>query len=145
MQLCTEFHKSSFAIFNCKNKKSIFYKDGYFIGAGSVPTLGKTKVCSCIPPGTVSGLKGRCWDVLPEGRERLEVDGLENVLGGVELQQQHDEYAVVRQLLEICLTDIMVLNQDTNYNTKHLEEERRTSIRSQLRGNMWAELCASRN
>lgn len=33
--------------------------------------------------------------VLPEGGERLEVDGLEDVLGSVELQQQHDEDAVV--------------------------------------------------
>lgn len=66
---------------------------------------------------------GIFWDVLPEGGERLEVDGLQDVFGGIELQQQHDEYAVVRQLLEICLTDIMVLNQDTDYNTEHLEEE----------------------
>lgn len=66
---------------------------------------------------------GIFWDVLPEGGECLEVDGLQDVFGGIELQQQHDEYAVVRQLLEICLTDIMVLNQDTDYNTENLEEE----------------------
>lgn len=39
----------------------------------------------------------------------------------VELQQQHDENAVVRQLLEFCLTDIMVLNQDPDYDTQHLK------------------------
>lgn len=61
--------------------------------------------------------------VLPEGGERLEIDGLEDMLGGIELQQQHDEDAVVRQLLEFCLADIVVLNQHPNYDTQHLKAE----------------------
>lgn len=39
---------------------------------------------------------------------------------GVELQQQHDENAVIRQLLEFSLTNIVVLDQHANYNTEHL-------------------------
>ena len=62
-------------------------------------------------------------DVLPESGECLEVDGLEDVFRGIELQQQHDENAVVWQLLEFCLTDIMVLDQHPNYDTQHLDAE----------------------
>ncbi len=62
-------------------------------------------------------------DVLPEGSECLEVDGLQDMFGGIELQQQHDENAVVWQLLEFCLTDIMILDQHPNYDTQHLEEQ----------------------
>ena len=54
---------------------------------------------------------------LPEGGEGLEVDGLQHVLGGIELEQQHDEDAVVRQLLELSLSHIMVLDQHSNHNT----------------------------
>lgn len=61
----------------------------------------------------------------PEGCERLEVDGLQDVFGGVELQQQHDENAVVWQLLKFCLTDVVVLDQHPNYDTQHLEGRRR--------------------
>lgn len=69
-------------------------------------------------------------DVLPEGGECLEVDGLQDMFGGIELQQQHDENAVVRQLLEFCLTDIMVLNQHPNYDTQHLKEQHRAQSES---------------
>lgn len=62
-------------------------------------------------------------DVLPEGRKRLEVDGLQHVLGSVELQQQHDEDSVVRQLLELCLTDVVVLNQHADDNAQHLQKQ----------------------
>lgn len=62
-------------------------------------------------------------DVLPEGSECLKVDGLQNMFGSVELQQQHDENAMVWQLLEFCLTDIMVLNQHPNDDTQHLQEQ----------------------
>lgn len=62
-------------------------------------------------------------NILPEGCECLEVDGLQDVLRGIELQQQHDEDSVVRQLLKFRLTDIMVLNQHTNYNTQHLGKQ----------------------
>lgn len=57
----------------------------------------------------------------PEGSEGLEVDGLQDVLRGVELQQQHDEDAVVRQLLEFCLSHIMILDQNAYYNAEHLQ------------------------
>lgn len=64
-------------------------------------------------------------DVSPEGSECLEVDGLQDMFGGIKFQQQHDENAVVWQLLEFCLTDIMVLDQHPNYDTQHLEGQRR--------------------
>lgn len=67
-------------------------------------------------------------DVLPEGGKRLKVDGLQDMFRGVELQQQHNENAMVWQLLELCLTDIMVLDQHPNYNTQHLEAECRTKL-----------------
>lgn len=59
-------------------------------------------------------------DYLPEGSECLEVDGFQDMFRGVELQQQHDENAVIRQLLEFSLTNIVVLDQHANYNTEHL-------------------------
>lgn len=64
-------------------------------------------------------------DVPPEGRERLEVDGLQHVLGSVELQQQHDEDSVVRQLLELRLTDVVVLNQHADDDAQHLQRATR--------------------
>lgn len=51
------------------------------------------------------------------------------MFGSVELQQQHDENAVVWQLLEFCLTDIVVLNQHPNYDTQNLYEQCRAQIR----------------
>lgn len=67
------------------------------------------------------------YDVPPEGRERLEVDGLQHVLGSVELQQQHDEDSVVRQLLELCLTYVVVLNQHADDDAQHLQEGKTVS------------------
>lgn len=52
------------------------------------------------------------------------------MLRRIELQQQHDENAVVRQLLEFCLADIMVLNQHPNYDTQHLEEQHKAQSKS---------------
>ena len=69
-------------------------------------------------------------DVLPEGGECLEVNGLQDMFGGIELQQQHDENAVVRQLLEFGLTDVMVLDQHPNYDTQHLEQQYRAQSES---------------
>lgn len=69
-------------------------------------------------------------NALPEGSERLEVDGLQDMFGGIELQQQHDENAVVRQLLEFRLTDVVVLDQYPNYNTQHLQEQCRAQSES---------------
>lgn len=59
-------------------------------------------------------------EYLPEGSECLEVDGFQDVFRGVELQQQHDENAVIRQLLEFSLTNIVVLDQHANDDTEHL-------------------------
>lgn len=72
---------------------------------------------------------------VPECCERLEVDGLEDVLRSVELQQQHDENSMVRQLLELCLSDIMVLDQHPNYNTQHLNDNEgweKTQVKQQI-------------
>lgn len=55
-----------------------------------------------------AGLANR--NVLPEGSECLEVNGLKDVFRSIKFQQQHDENAVVGQLLEFCLTNIMVLD-----------------------------------
>lgn len=73
----------------------------------------------------------RVHDVPPEGRERLEVDGLQHVLGSVELQQQHDEDSVVRQLLELRLTDVVVLNQHADDDAQHLQRATRRSSGAQ--------------
>lgn len=52
----------------------------------------------------------------------------------IQLQQQHDEDAVVGQLLELCLPHIMVLDQHPDHDTQHLdqEEERVSSWRTDL-------------
>lgn len=70
-------------------------------------------------------------DASPERREGLEVDGLQDVLGSVELQQQHDEDPVVRQLLKLRLTDVVVLNQHADDDTQHLEKKRIAQHHSQ--------------
>lgn len=70
------------------------------------------------PPLALQSAKDR---ISPKRGECLEVDGLQDVLGCVELQEQHDEDAVVGQLLEFCLPDIMVLDQHSNHDTQHLD------------------------
>lgn len=60
--------------------------------------------------------------MLPEGSEGLEVDGLQHMLRGIKLQQQHDKNAVVWQLLEICLPHIVVLDQHAYYNAQYLHK-----------------------
>lgn len=45
------------------------------------------------------------------------------MLGSVQLQKQHDENAVVGQLLEFSLADIMILDQNPNNDSQHLMEE----------------------
>lgn len=52
----------------------------------------------------------------------MEVDGLQDVLGCVELQEQHDEDPMVGQLLELRLPDVVVLNQHPDDDAQHLEE-----------------------
>lgn len=56
-------------------------------------------------------------DVLPEGGEGLEVDGLQDMFGSIELQKQHDENTMVRKLLKLCLAHVVVLDQHTNDDT----------------------------
>lgn len=56
-------------------------------------------------------------EILPEGSQCLKVDGFQHMFRGIELQQQHDENAVVWQLLEFCLTHIVILNQHSNHNS----------------------------
>lgn len=58
--------------------------------------------------------------MLPEGSEGLEIDGLQYMLRGIKLQEQHNENAVVWQLLEIRLSHIMVLDQHAHYNAQYL-------------------------
>lgn len=65
--------------------------------------------------------------VSPEGSECLEVDGLQHVLGGVELQQEHDEDAVVRQLLELRLPHVVILDQHAHHNAQHLQTQHQES------------------
>lgn len=58
---------------------------------------------------------------LPEGSQGLEVDGFQHMLRCVQFQQKHDEDAVVWQLLELRLADVVVLNQDTHDYTQNLQ------------------------
>ena len=53
----------------------------------------------------------------------LEVDGLQDTLGRVQLQQQHDEDAVVGQLLKLGLTDLVVLQQHACDDAEYLGAE----------------------
>jgi len=40
---------------------------------------------------------------------------------GIQLNEEHDEDAMVRQLLELCVSDLVVLEQDTSHNAQHLQ------------------------
>lgn len=75
-------------------------------------------------------LSGCIWGVLPEGRKSLEVDGLQDMFGCIELQQQHDEDAMVGQLLELSLPHVMVLYQHSYHDTQHLKTTTRPSVNS---------------
>ena len=57
----------------------------------------------------------------PEGSEHLEVDALKHMFRGIQLNEEHDEDAMVRQLLELCVTDLVVLEQDASHNPQHLQ------------------------
>ena len=61
----------------------------------------------------------RCFDS-PESSEDLEVDGLENLLRCVEFDEEHDEDAVVRELLELCVANLMVLQQHPGHYAQYL-------------------------
>jgi hypothetical protein len=52
-------------------------------------------------PQNVQRVAERCEDLV--------VDGLEDRFGRVELQEEHNEDAVIRQLLELCEAIVMVL------------------------------------
>lgn len=64
----------------------------------------------------------RAQDVqgMAERRQYLEVDSLEHRLGCAQLQEEHDEDPVIRQLLEVGAAYLVILQQHTRYNTKHL-------------------------
>ena len=49
----------------------------------------------------------------------MEVDCLQNLVGGVELQEEHDEDPVVWNLLELCGSHVMVDEKDSRNNTQH--------------------------
>lgn len=55
-----------------------------------------------------------------ESREHLVVDGLEDGFGGAELKEQHDEDAVVGQLLEVGGAHLVVLQQDARHDAQYL-------------------------
>ena len=59
------------------------------------------------------------WYV-PKCLQYLEVDGLQNGFRLIEFYEQHDEYPVIRQLLELGVTNFMILEQHCCYCTKHL-------------------------
>ena len=52
-------------------------------------------------------------------RQNLEVDCLKNLVGGVELQEEHDEDPVVGNLLELGGSHVMVDEKDSRNNTQH--------------------------
>lgn len=60
--------------------------------------------------------------LLPECGEDLSVDALQYILGYVQLNEKHDEDTMVWQLLELGITDLMVLQQHTRNNTQNLWE-----------------------
>lgn len=56
----------------------------------------------------------------PEGGEHLVVDALEHVFGRVQLDEEHDEDAVIRQLLELRVSHFVVLQQNPSHDAQHL-------------------------
>ena len=61
---------------------------------------------------------------LPEGGEDLVVDVLQHVLRRVELDEEHDEDAVVGHLLELSATHLVVLQQHARHDTQYLQHDR---------------------
>lgn len=59
------------------------------------------------------------------------------MFGGIEFQQQHDENAVVWQLLEFCLPNIMVLDQHPNYDAQHLDEQSKSNKHHQKKNTVF--------
>lgn len=52
------------------------------------------------------------------------VDALQNGLGSIELDEEHDEDAVVGQLLEFSVADFMVLKQHPCHYAQNLEKNK---------------------
>ena len=49
--------------------------------------------------------------MLPESMQYGEADGIKHGVGGVEVVEQHDEEAVVGQLVELCGLGLVVLQE----------------------------------
>lgn len=64
----------------------------------------------------------------PEGSQHLVVDALKNRLWRIQLDKEHDEDAVVWQLLKLCVTHLMVLQQHSSNNSQHLLQEKPLSL-----------------
>ena len=56
-------------------------------------------------------------------RQNLEVDCLQNLVGGVKLQEEHDEDPVIGNLLELCGSYVMVDEEDSSNYTQHFVEK----------------------
>jgi len=46
---------------------------------------------------------------VPEWLQDFKVDAFQDLLGSIEFNEEHDEDAVIRQLLEVSVADVMVL------------------------------------
>jgi hypothetical protein len=55
--------------------------------------------------------------------QHLEVDGLQNLIWSIQLQEQHDEDPGVRNLLESSGSHIMVDQENFSYNSKHFSQQ----------------------
>lgn len=53
----------------------------------------------------------------------LEVDGFKDRLWSVQFQEEHDEDAVVGELLELQLVTVVVLKQYTSNDTQHFVQQ----------------------
>jgi hypothetical protein len=51
----------------------------------------------------------------------LKVDILQDMFWSIKLNEEHNEDAVVGQLLEFPMPHLMVLQKDTSHNAKHLQ------------------------
>ena len=60
---------------------------------------------------------------VPERLQYFKVDGFEDLLWSVELNEEHDEDTMIRQLLEVHVADVVVLQQNSSNNTQHLQQQ----------------------
>lgn len=56
----------------------------------------------------------------PECLQHLEVDGLKDGFRLIKFYQQHNKYSVIWQLLELRVTNLMILKQHCSHCAKHL-------------------------